>query len=186
MGNNADWTGEAFLREIEARSGTSVSACLQCHKCSSGCPVGAEADYLVSQLVRLVRLGARRDALGSRAIWLCASCGTCSARCPMGIDMAGVVDELRILAVEGGGTLSHARARTFNDAFLKSLRRHGRVYELGLMTAYKMRIGDLFSDLDKALKLAREGKLSLLPRRSRGAGAVREVFSRAGKEDGKP
>ena len=42
----------------QRRSGTPVSACFQCHKCTTGCPVGPEMDLLPSQVMRLVHLGA--------------------------------------------------------------------------------------------------------------------------------
>jgi len=58
------WGDDTFLREVERRSGTSVSACYQCHKCSTGCPVGFEMELLTSQLMRLLHLGAEREVLG--------------------------------------------------------------------------------------------------------------------------
>ncbi len=48
-GSAIEWSGDSFMRTVEQRSGASVSACLQCHKCSTGCPVGPEADFLSSQ-----------------------------------------------------------------------------------------------------------------------------------------
>jgi len=178
------WRGDAFLREVERRSGTLTSACFQCHKCSTGCPVGPEMDVSASQVMRLIHLGAEREVLESRAIWLCASCEACTTRCPMGIDIAGVMDILRILAVERKIDLPDARVETFNRSFLRSVRRHGRVYEMGMLAAYKLRSRDLFSDMDKAPKLLAKKKLSLLPSRSGAANQVREVFDRADDEDG--
>ena len=40
-------------------------------------------DFLPSQIMRLVHLGAENEVLGSQAIWLCASCEACTTRCPM-------------------------------------------------------------------------------------------------------
>ena len=177
------WNDGAFLAEVERRSGTRVSACLQCHKCSTGCPIGPEMDYLPSQLMRLVHLGAADEALGSRAIWLCASCETCTTRCPMAIDIAAVMDALRMMAIDRQVALPDARGSTFNKSFLSSVRRHGRVFEMGLMTAYKLRSGDLLSDVEKAPAMLAKGKLSLLPKRSGGVGGVRDVFRRAEKEN---
>jgi heterodisulfide reductase subunit C len=140
-------------------------------------------DYLPSQIMRLVHLGAEAEALGSRAIWLCASCEACTTRCPMEIDIAGVMDALRIMAVERQAALPGARARQFNRTFLGSVRRHGRVYEMGMMAAYKLRTFDLFSDVGKVPKMLTKGKLSLLPRRSGNVKEVREVFRRAEEEE---
>jgi heterodisulfide reductase subunit C len=141
-------------------------------------------DVSASQIMRLIHLGAELEVLESRAIWLCASCEACTTRCPMGIDIAGVMDVLRIMAVERKVDLPDARVEAFNRSFLRSVRRHGRVYEVGMLAAYKLRSRDLFSDMDKAPKLLAKNKLSLLPSRSGAAKEVREVFDRADEEDG--
>jgi heterodisulfide reductase subunit C2 len=175
--------GTALLREVERRSGATVSACFQCHKCSSGCPVGDDADFRSSQVLRLLHLGAGEEVLASRAIWLCSSCQACTARCPMGIDVASVMDTLRILAVERRAPLATTRDRTFARAFLASVRRHGRVFELGMLTAYKLSTLTFFHDLDKGLKMALTGKLRFWPRRSGSVREVRRVFGRARAEE---
>jgi heterodisulfide reductase subunit C len=179
------WDGDGFLREVEKRSGTTLSTCYQCHKCASGCPVGQDAEFLSSQIMRLIHLGAERDVLSSKAIWLCASCQACSARCPMGIDIAGVMDTLRMMAIERGAAGEQAKSGIFGLSFLESVRRHGRAFELGLLTAYKVRSGDLIADIDKAPHMFAKNKLSLLPKRSPGVGQVREVFRRSTSEESK-
>jgi heterodisulfide reductase subunit C len=180
-----NWQGTGFMREVERRSGAYLGACYQCHKCSSGCPVGQDAELLSSQIMRLIHLGADNEVLASRAIWLCASCQACSARCPMGVDVAAVMDALRMMAVERGTVSEKARGNIFGLSFLNSVRRHGRAYELGLMAAYKLRSGDLFSDLDKAPKMFAQGKLSLFPKRSPNARQAREAFKRSASEEEK-
>ena len=177
------WKDGAFLLEVERRSGTPVGACFQCHKCSTGCPIGPEMDYLPSQVMRLIHLGQEAAILQSTAIWLCASCEACTTRCPMGIDIAGVMDALRMMAVERKIAVPDPRGEQFNRSFLSSVRRHGRVYELGMLTAYKLRCRDLLADMDKAPKMLAKGKLALLPTRSGSVEEVREVFRRAEKEE---
>ncbi len=184
MPNTLSWNA-ALMREVEDRSGTCPSACFQCHKCSTGCPIGPDMDLLPSQVMRLVHYGAEADVLQSQAIWLCASCEACTTRCPQGIDIAGVMDALRMMAVDRKIALPDARGEQFNRSFLKSVSHHGRVFELGMMIAYKLRSRDLFADADKAPKMLAKGKLSLLPKRSGSAGEVREVFRRAEKEEKK-
>jgi len=141
-------------------------------------------DFLPSQVMRLVHLGAEAEVLGSQAIWLCASCEACTTRCPMGIDIAAVMDALRIMAVDRKVALPDAHGREFNRSFLGSVRRHGRVFEMGMMAAYKLRTGDLLADVGKVPRMFAKGKLALLPRRSGSAGEVREVFRRAEEEEG--
>jgi heterodisulfide reductase subunit C len=180
-----EWKGSEFLREVERRSGTKVGACFQCHKCSTGCPIGPDMELLSSQVMRLIHLGDEKKVLESRDIWLCASCEACTTRCPMQIDIAAVMDSLRIMAVERKAGMSYARGEQFNRSFLGSVRRHGRVYELGMMAAYKLRSGDLLADADKTGQLMAKGKLSLLPKRSGSAAEVHEVFRRSREEEKK-
>ena len=180
------WNGSGLLEEVRQRSGTEVSACFQCHKCSTGCPVGPDMDFLPSQIMRLLHLGAENEVLASRAIWLCASCEACTTRCPMAIDIAGVMDALRIMAIDRRTALPDAHGKQFHRSFLGSVRRHGRVYEMGMMAAYKLRTFDLFSDVDKVPQMLAQGKLSLLPNRSGGIKELRETFRRAEEEDPNP
>ncbi len=180
------WENTTLLDEVEHRSGTPVSACFQCHKCSTGCPIGPETDYLSSQVMRLIHLGEETELLESRAIWLCASCEACTTRCPMEIDVAAVMDALRIMAVERKAALPDARGEKFNRSFLRSVRRHGRVFEFGMLAAYKLRSGDLFSDVGKFPKMLAKGKISLLPHRSRDAKRMRKIYRRAEEEDQQP
>jgi len=183
MNDPIPWNGTGLLEEVRRRSGTEVSACFQCHKCSTGCPVGPDMDFLPSQIMRLVHLGAEKEVLASRSIWLCASCEACTTRCPMAIDIAGVMDALRIMAIDRRTVLPDAHGKQFHRSFLGSVRRHGRVYEIGMMTTYKLRTFDLFSDVDKVPQMLAQGKLSLLPNRSGNMKQLRETFRRAEEED---
>jgi heterodisulfide reductase subunit C len=182
MATTLRWNSGGFLDEVQERSGTPASACFQCHKCSTGCPIGPDMDFLPSQVMRLVHLGAEAEVLGARAIWLCASCEACTTRCPMGIDIAGVMDALRIMAIDRQVALPDSHGKHFNRSFLGSVRRHGRVYEMGMMAAYKLRTFDLFSDVTKVPQMLAKGKLALRPKRSAGAKEVREAFRRAEEE----
>lgn len=183
MSETAAFNANAWVDTVAQRSGTPVSACFQCHKCTTGCPIGPDMDFLPSQIMRLVHLGAEDEVLRSQAIWLCASCEACSTRCPMDIDIAGVMDALRILAVETHVPAPDGRPRQFNRSFLGSVRRNGRVFELGMMAAYKLRTGDLLSDVTKVPQMLAKGKLAFLPKRSASAAEVREVFRRAEAEE---
>jgi heterodisulfide reductase subunit C2 len=184
MADPIQWNGSELADEVQQSSGTPVSACFQCHKCSTGCPVGPEMDYLPSQVMRLIHLG-DEAVLESQAIWLCASCEACTTRCPQGIDIAGVMDALRIMAIDRKASLPDIHVKQFNRSFLGSVRRHGRVFEMGMMAFYKLRTGDFFSDVDKVPQMLAKGKLSLLPHRSGSAKEVRQIFQRAEEEDKK-
>jgi heterodisulfide reductase subunit C len=183
MSDTIQWNGVALSEEVERRSGTPVRACFQCHKCSTGCPIGPDMDLLPSQIMRLVQLGAETEVLASQSIWLCASCEACTTRCPMGIDIAAVMDTLRMLAVERKAAVPDSHGREFNRSFLGSVRHHGRVFEVGMLAAYKLRCLDLFSDVDKVPQMLSKGKLSFLPHRSGSVKEVREIFRRAEEEE---
>lgn len=182
MADVLNLTDSAFAEEVERLSGTPVRACLQCHKCSTGCPIGPEMELLSSQIIRLVQLGAEDEVLNSQSIWLCASCEACTTRCPMSIDIAAVMDTLRMMAVERKASIPDSRNEKFNRSFLGSVRRHGRVFEVGMMTAYKLRSLDLLADVGKVPQMLLKGKLTLLPNRC-GAKGMRMVFRRAEDEE---
>ena len=177
-------TDGTFLREVEDLSGAKVSACLQCHKCSAGCPVAEETDLRSSQLMRLVHFGEADEIFASRAIWLCASCEACTSRCPMDIDVAAVVDALRMMAVSRRAPLAMKNVDRFNRSFLKSVRRHGRVFEMGMMTGYSLKTGTLFSNIGKATTMFARGRLALMPRKSGGRREVRDVMKKTSKRGG--
>jgi len=181
MSNTNTSLEQALIAELEQRPETRISLCYQCQKCASGCPVGFASDWLPSQIIRLILTGAAREALSSRAIWLCVTCSACTARCPMGIDLAQVMDVLRRRAVEEGAAPEATPEAIFNEAFLKSVRRHGRVYEMGMLTQFKLRSGALTRDVEKFPSMLAKGKLALLPPRGGDREAVREVFERTKK-----
>ena len=119
-------------------------------------------DLLPSQVMRLIHLGLEGEVLESQSIWLCASCEACTTRCPMEIDIAAVMDALRILAVERKADIPDSRGKQFNRSFLGSVRHHGRVFEAGMMAAYKLRSGDFILRLGQGAQDARQGQ-TLLP-----------------------
>jgi heterodisulfide reductase subunit C2 len=183
MGHTLQWNGIDLASEIQRRGGANPLACFQCHKCSTGCPIGPDMDLLPSQIMRLVQLGAENEVLSSQSIWLCASCEACTTRCPQGIDIAGVMDTLRILAIANKAAIPDGHGKHFNHSFLGSVRRHGRVFEVGMLTMYKLRSGDLFTDVGKLPQMMAKGKISFLPKRSGDVKEVREVFRRAEEEE---
>jgi heterodisulfide reductase subunit C2 len=169
-------TTEGLLREIEARTGVDLSVCLQCKKCSSGCPVGNLVDSGPAQIMRRLHLGAGNELLETELIWTCASCETCSARCPMKIDVAAVMDALRVLSQERGAAPPKGHVPRFNRAFLNSIKKHGRTYEIGMITSYKFGTGSFLKDVDKFPQMLLKRKIALLPSKTADRKTVKRIF----------
>ena len=169
--------GGAFLSEVECRSGVRISACFQCEKCTSGCPVAYAMDLQPNVLVRHVQLGQRDAVLGCETIWICASCITCSTRCPNDIDLAHVMDALRRLSMEEGA-VSLPRVQAFHRSFMEALATHGRIHELELITRYKLRTQTYFEDARLGREMFLRGRINLLPERVRGLREVRGIVRR--------
>ena len=74
-----------------------ITACLQCGKCTSGCPFAADMDVLPHQIVHLAQLGLMDRLSGCEAIWYCATCFTCESRGPVAIDIAALAEAIRLI-----------------------------------------------------------------------------------------
>jgi len=175
-----------WMEAVEPASGAKLTLCFQCQKCTSGCPIAATADIKPHELVRLVQLGERDEVLSSRMIWECTSCQTCVTRCPHAVDLPAMIDALRRLSRDAGKVTADSTVPVFNDLFLTAVRRMGRVYELGLMAAFKLRTRNLFQDIGKLPAMLRKGKLNLRPAFVRGRSERAHTFRRAeGPRSGK-
>ncbi len=176
--------GDAFVREVEAASGAGLMLCLQCQKCTSGCPVAGRADVKPHEMIRLIQLGLRDDVLASRMIWECTSCDTCETRCPQAVGVPGMMDALRRLSRATKKVNPETTVPAFNDIFLGTVKQTGRVHELGLMAAFKLRTRDLLRDVDKLPAMLRKGKFALLPAFVRGRSRRASLFRRAERHGG--
>ena len=170
-----------FLDSVQQKSGEKVDACYQCRKCTNGCPLAFEMDLMPNQVMRAVQLGLRDEVLGSKTVWLCASCQTCTTRCPNDIDIAHLMDSLRQLSLEGGVAVAEPNVVKFHKAFLDSVRKHGRVFELGMVGKYKVVARDLFGGARVGKEMLKKGKLKLLPANIKGKAEVRRMFDKPRK-----
>lgn len=171
----------AFRREVEKIGGHKVSACFQCEKCTSGCPVAFSMDIVPHKLMRSVVLGLRDQVLKSDTIWVCASCETCTTRCPNGIDIAHVMDNLRQLAQREGVKTEQTNVPLFHSTFLDSVKSRGRVAETELLVKYTLKsegIKGLLRQAGIGLQMFKRGKIPLFSR-SYSTKRVKEIFNAA-------
>jgi len=169
-----------FASLVESESHANLMACLQCQKCTSGCPVAGIADVRPHEIVRMVQFGQRDELLASRMLWQCTSCQTCATRCPQQVSVAAITDGLRRLSVQGDSAAKSATV-TFNQLFLRAVRKRGRMHEAGLMAAFKLRTLRLFADLGKLPMMLWKGKLPLLASAAPGRQEREAMFERAAR-----
>ena len=152
-----------LLHDVEEISGVNVRSCLQCKKCTNGCPVTSMVKIPPSDIIRLLQLNLGDSVLESDLVWMCASCETCFSRCPMKIDMASVMDALRVIAVKKKMAKQKGDVPLFNRWFLKMVRLFGRTYDLGMIAAYKAGTSNFIQDVDKFPMMLRKRKIALFP-----------------------
>ena len=173
---------DTLAGRIESATGVKLARCYQCGKCAAGCPVADQMDLPPCQSLRLLQFGfpdLDKKVLQSEAIWLCLTCETCHTRCPQEVDIPKVMDFLRQESVRLN--LAHPKSRdilAFHRSFLDSIQSTGRVYEMGLVTCYKLRTGHLFKDVMLAPKMMAKGKLGLLPHAVKDKSIVKRIFAR--------
>jgi heterodisulfide reductase subunit C2 len=167
MFENVGSRTEFLAGMVQKESGVSVQRCYQCGKCSAGCPAASEMDLKPSVLLRLLQIKtaeADRTVLGSYTIWLCLACHMCIARCPMEIDLPRVMDSLRKESLSR--KFIHPKAKdivAFHTSFLNTIKRFGRLWEVGMIAEYKLRTLHFWQDVVVAPVLIQKGKLSFLP-----------------------
>lgn len=164
-----------FLKNVEEISKQKIFDCYQCGKCSAGCPISFEMDYLPSLIIRMAQFGMEKEVLRSKTIWLCASCETCTTRCPREIDIAAVMDGFRILAVRRGVRPRLRTVRLFNKLFLGIVRKYGRIFEAELIAKFNFSSGKFFQDILKAPMLLKQGRLKIFPAISNRK-AIKKIF----------
>ena len=171
---------EDLSGKIRRLTGVNVRECYQCGKCTAGCPVAERMDLPPSVVMRMLQSGdaASEEAIvRSLSIWLCLTCETCYARCPMEIDIPKVMDYLRERSQSEGKVNKEAHnIVAFHKAFLNTVKRNGRLHEIGLIIDYKIRSLKLLQDITLAPVMYMKGKLSILPEQIKGKKGFARLF----------
>ena len=173
---------DSLMREVEEISGVNISSCLQCKKCTNGCPVTNLTKVTPSEIIRRLQLNVGDSILESDLVWMCASCETCFTRCPMKIDMAAVMDALRIIAVRKKASHQKGNIQLFNKSFLSTVKMFGRTYDLGMIAAYKVGTSSYMQDTDKFPMMLKKGKIALFPSFDADKKYVKRIFKKKDNE----
>ena len=168
-----------FRKQILSLSGEDVSKCIQCGKCTAGCPISPEMDLQPNQVIRFVQINDPKTVLSCQAIWLCASCQTCSVRCPEEIEIAEIMDSLRKLSLEEKVPLGEERIVKFDKIFLGTVRKRGRVHEMELIMRYNLAVRQPFKDAHLGSRMFMKGKLHFLGKKVKELNQIREIFAKS-------
>lgn len=173
---------QSFVEEVKLYSGQPIDLCFQCLKCAAGCTMGNCTDYTPNQILRLIQLGMKEKVLKSSMIWICTGCEICGTRCTNGIKMSEVMDTLKEMAVKEN-MVKEKKIHIFNDVFLNTIKSRGRIHEVSMLTIYKLKSGDLFSDIDVGMKMFLKGKLPLIPKNVRDKLHLKRIFKHSENPD---
>jgi heterodisulfide reductase subunit C len=175
---------KAFLEQVIERSGQDLLKCLQCGKCSGSCPITGHSVGGPRRLIARILSGMQEQALMDPTWWYCVSCGTCATRCPVEINMYAVSTTLCEMAAEQGIKASEPGIHLFEELFLKSVEKNGRVRELNTVVEFNLRSLRPFADAAIGAKMALKGVVSptaLLPK-GRKDRRVAQIFQKIRQE----
>jgi heterodisulfide reductase subunit C len=141
-------------------------------------------DILPHRVIRYVLLGEKERALRSKTIWSCLQCYTCSVRCPNDIHVGHVFDTLRKTAVREQKAQNNDVWK-FDELFLDSVRKHGRLYELEAIMRYKMgkmEVKGAMGDARMGIDMVRKGRINMLPHNIKDKTGLKKIFERVAAE----
>lgn len=130
-----------FRNEIlNEPGGEHLAACFQCSTCTLGCPITEIVpSYNPRKIIQMSLLGMREEVLSNPDLWICAICQTCTARCPQDVVVGDVLAVIRRIAEreeEAGNIKIESPRPLFEKAFLHTLQKYGRLYDIGLAMEY--------------------------------------------------
>jgi len=173
---------------IAKTTGITINKCYQCGKCTAGCPLNEEMDIMPNQLLRMLQLelpGYEDKILRSMSIWLCLACDTCYSRCPQEILLSKVIDFLRQESVRQGKVNPKAKDIVkFHQAFLETIEKNGKLYELGLTLNYKLKTMNLLQDISVAPSMISKGKLNMFPHKIKNIKDIEKIFNKTSENKG--
>ncbi len=170
-----------LARRVQEATGVNAMECYQCGKCSAGCPLLEVTDLMPHDLWRLIQLGAEDRIKNSKHLWLCISCETCSTRCPNQLPLPAVLDFFRQEIIKDGQTPTEENVLHFHNAFLDTVKKKGRLSEVGMVQKYKLASGEYFKDMKLGMSMFFKGKIKLFSQSTAAKNEIRDIFKEAGK-----
>jgi heterodisulfide reductase subunit C len=137
-------------------------------------------DILPHRVIRYIMLGEKDKVLSSKTIWSCLQCYTCSVRCPNDIHVGHVFDTARKIAIRERKGASDVW--TFDELFLDSVKKHGRLYELGSVMSYKLKKMDFFSDTRMGMDMMKKGRMGLFPHNIKDRSGLKKALERVARK----
>jgi heterodisulfide reductase subunit C len=170
-----------FREAIIASSGQNLAACLQCGKCSGGCPVNTSGAVTRGprQLIAMILLGLADDVFAAELPWYCVGCAICASRCPVGIDFSRVATAIVERAEAEGRAPAVRDVQRWEQIFLSSVQDNGRVHELRAILENNLRAGRPWADAVLGLGLFARGIFrpqDVLAGAAPGQAAVERIF----------
>ena len=147
-----------FKNEIlNEPGGEHLTACYQCSTCTLGCPISEIIpSYNPRKTIQMSLLGMRNEVLTDPDLWICAICQTCTARCPQNVVVGDVLAVIRRIAekeAKAGKIKIESPRPIFEEAFLHTLEKYGRLYDMGLaLEYYPKREGGTVSGMKAMMK----------------------------------
>jgi heterodisulfide reductase subunit C len=134
-------------------------------------------------VIALFRAGQIEEILRSRTIWICASCYMCTTRCPQSIKITDLLYALKRTAIDAGLYPDRFPVYVLSKNFVRIVNHYGRNQEMLLLLLYYLRRNPLglLRLLPLGIAMLRKGRISLLPRKIKGVGAIRTIL-RASKD----
>ncbi len=87
-----------------------LTACIQCGKCTGGCPISPKSALNPRELVYQILRGEDFELVAREDLWDCTTCSTCGLRCPKGVKAVDLIIGLRGQWIESGKIPSTLRA----------------------------------------------------------------------------
>ena len=171
----------SFVEEVtSAPGGENIRACIQCGICTGSCPTANEMEYAPRKIIAMIRADMRDEVLSSSSMWHCLSCYTCTVRCPRDVKPGELAHTLECLANQQGFRVRGTTTPTMYRSFVSSMKRNGRVHELGIMLKYYLSTNPLMAlkVLPVGLKLFWQKRLPLIPKTVKGKEDLAKIIQK--------